>query len=950
MSSSQSFAPLSRMLWKEYRSQRSLWLAVLACGIFPQLLLRVLMSDAADRYQAIWVMAALMPHLFAVGSTAILFAGEREERTSDWLLQMSAPPIWILFAKWGFALLATAALAGALALSAMALDRKPPSADSLTSAVTWLWVTAGILLWGGLGSLLCRRVVTSVPVMGFWWVMTMLVPVAWLPGLFGIQSGDAALPRWQTILQVLAFVAVGLADLILGWCWSRGWYLDGQWLDGLTARLARRTAWIPRWARVATRLPLRAEPDSDLMRQWQRLVWHERHRESYQRSLLLLGCLVAGVLGGIRNAAGGSLLPGVLPMLAAFPLAMGVLGFRHEGQGATRQFLSQRGVSPRMIWLVKHRVWVPRAVWMPLMIWGVGCGVEALLGHSSRDFPGLGTPGVLPFLCGYGLLSYGCGQLAGLLVRRVVLAIGAGVVLNLLALLWLSSMSTLQVPQVLSVAPLVAALWATTWWGMPSWLHGRWTWRGSAGLMAANLGVVLLMTLAIGVWRLLEVAVIRQMAMPGAYGEPGDAVPAPVDSKFLEMLSWTRAGYNTALDFQQEVGQGPALAERRFWDENSGRLKALEAGILAAAPQTRIPHDPQQGVGTVIPPHQQLLLEAARLKSGAGDLAAAEEYLWLSWKLAGFWARGGGAVAYREGADQQAKTLQALLVWGSHEAQTPELLAQALGRLQREAAEAPTAFDAVTSQYQEDRQWLADRLEYRAGSRPQGHVSDHGWQSVLTEAARYFPWEQSRAEMLLSFRKDFSTMAVQSLSQAQMHPGMDPQEMLHLIYREARDKLNPVWQTTPLVAWPIHSDDQAILHTSLEHESALRETVVSLALLHWRAVHDDWPVSLGLLMTDDALPLNPRWSIDPWNGELLQYTRPEDAGVARPGQVLLWSVGPQRLREVYVTHEGRPEPATLYASGFESTLGKLGTNRVEFEGGGLRLKTVNAQPVRWGGW
>jgi hypothetical protein len=46
--SSQSFAPMSRLMWKEYRAQRALWLAVCAFGVVPQVLFRLTLRHPAD--------------------------------------------------------------------------------------------------------------------------------------------------------------------------------------------------------------------------------------------------------------------------------------------------------------------------------------------------------------------------------------------------------------------------------------------------------------------------------------------------------------------------------------------------------------------------------------------------------------------------------------------------------------------------------------------------------------------------------------------------------------------------------------------------------------------------------------------------------------------------------------------------------------------------------------
>ena len=99
--------PLGRMLWKEYRQQRALWLVILAMGLMIQLAFRVLQSRVASSASSassneligvVWGVSLFMPLFFLVGSSAMLFALEREERTSDWLVGLATPPGWTLLA------------------------------------------------------------------------------------------------------------------------------------------------------------------------------------------------------------------------------------------------------------------------------------------------------------------------------------------------------------------------------------------------------------------------------------------------------------------------------------------------------------------------------------------------------------------------------------------------------------------------------------------------------------------------------------------------------------------------------------------------------------------------------------------------------------------------------------------------------------------------------------
>ena len=57
-SSSQSFAPVSRLLWKEYRVQRAFWLAMLLFGMVPQFLIRMILPADQGAPEMVWSSAA----------------------------------------------------------------------------------------------------------------------------------------------------------------------------------------------------------------------------------------------------------------------------------------------------------------------------------------------------------------------------------------------------------------------------------------------------------------------------------------------------------------------------------------------------------------------------------------------------------------------------------------------------------------------------------------------------------------------------------------------------------------------------------------------------------------------------------------------------------------------------------------------------------------------------
>ncbi len=92
MSTAYPIAPVRRFAWKEYRTLRGFWLAVLVLGLLVDWLSGVLLSPGSN-LALVWLCVALAAAtLYAAGAAAILFSLEHEEGTYDFLCGM--PTAW----------------------------------------------------------------------------------------------------------------------------------------------------------------------------------------------------------------------------------------------------------------------------------------------------------------------------------------------------------------------------------------------------------------------------------------------------------------------------------------------------------------------------------------------------------------------------------------------------------------------------------------------------------------------------------------------------------------------------------------------------------------------------------------------------------------------------------------------------------------------------------------
>ena len=608
--------PLGRLFWKEYRQQRTLWLTMLAVGMVVQLVLRLVLPSGREVVEVVFGVSLFLSVFYLIGSSAMLFALEREERTSDWLVSLAAPPGWTLLAKYGFAIVSTLALCVVMLLWALVLTIGQPLPLDVFGAtahdpVGWLLFVAGLtfgtvllyfLAWGTLGSLTSRRVVEAVPVALVWWIFIVCVPM----GVFAfVVGGQINSPRYDHVMQLglgVALLGVVAADVWLGWRWCQGKYVDAQFLEDLNEWLSVRL----RWRRVrASRIPARVESEFSGWRTWRRLVWQERHRESLHTGLLAIVCAVGVLLTLFSLAQRDSITLAIIGLIVPLPVAMGVLGFRFDTAGQQMRFLAHRGSSPVEIWLAKQVVWLPRAFWIPVVAWGVACAAEGafipwgggqwVVPHP--EFDGVRHPLVVGSYLQRGrfaevvwfvLTSYAAGQLMAMLLRQFVIAAAASLVLSGLLAGWLAMMVHFDVPRWWSVGSLVVwMLWVTAWYSR-HWLLERRTWSVVGRLGVSLLVPPLLVIASVATYRWLEVPgeVLKSRwlfallypreaerrepmsKLNGANGDDGLAVEVeqmkrPVtleEDEASKRLSTLTGGFNTVEQFRQNMdfGAGPS--------------------------------------------------------------------------------------------------------------------------------------------------------------------------------------------------------------------------------------------------------------------------------------------------------------------------------------------------------------------------------------------------------
>ena len=218
---------LTRLMWKEYRAQRMLWIVLFLSAILFQLIV----TSLSRGHDGSFVVVTVIVLCFAAASGSLLFAAEIEERTEGLLRMLPYPTRTLMLAKTGTMLLATLAMAivltttHSLAGFLVRLVRGPGIAGSELGPVEAIEVyalLAGVLFVFGsavFASLLSRRVLYA---MGLTAVFGMLAVLLAATTLFTLVSKSRYLHAQLALIAILGLVACVVTPVFLSKRWHLG--------------------------------------------------------------------------------------------------------------------------------------------------------------------------------------------------------------------------------------------------------------------------------------------------------------------------------------------------------------------------------------------------------------------------------------------------------------------------------------------------------------------------------------------------------------------------------------------------------------------------------------------------------------------------------------------------------------------------------------------------------
>lgn len=915
-----------RLLWKEYRVLRQLWVM---CGLGGTFLMLVILAvgeaspHMAGYSAAFWAFTVWVPPVYLLAALSTMFAGEREEGTLVWLTALSPRLSGVFVSRVLFVLVSGIALQAWYALSALLLsqfDRASygPVVEPEETLRMMSFLLVESLAYGLLWSLQTRRPLNAILYAAITLILVnsgAAIIVDWCGGRYSIIPNDGlnyAFSFWGWA-RCLMLVAVMTANWRLAEGWLHGhpwdWEWVAQWWSQRRVKAAIGTA-----AHLTTFPREASEP---WRRAWQRLRWLEwQSIKSYAwLTLLFCGASWASILVKVDNHRPTF----VFSMLFCW-LALIVAGaMAWHGEQAQQRFrgLVRLGITPLGLWTNKLLCWMLAAavglcaiaattavLWVGLARMSSKNGYAELLNASWRQMGDLQGNGALPYFVLAGLTMFVCAFVSAHLVRRTVIAIGLSLVGTGCALAWMTICGQYAFPVTLFFLPVpLWLLWISVstlpgWWIERPWPQVSLRRGLEAGLQA--IAPVLILALAAGylVWEVPTVPAID----PGAETAYNESINA-LRKGNVQGTSDGWANIRTLLaerlvvppdihipeDKQDERyrqplyliqwGENEAAARRSLVEANRKTIEALVGQVHAIdAMLVSTTFEDNSRWSYLYGPLVMYAAEQA-LEDGKPELSV--WYLQAAARMTGMLQR-----FHLSAAVPREHFLRQMMSWAQHPAQTEKTLSLGL-----QACAGELRF----WQPQVEELWLQRNEDLKDANK------------------EYWPWERARARKLVDVDYSNRVLYLRRCQQQYLRPGIAAQT----ISRGSQWTLGLIPGDPALAAWnyklPEYRYEQYDPNSQLAHgfergygailhhyENRYRVVLARMAILGYQRLHGKLPSTL--FEVEHYFNGHATAMYDVWTRSHFGYA-PEGFPLKEPEfpaddvyrQPLLWTAGPQHF-------------------------------------------------------
>lgn len=369
-----AYAQAKHLFWKEYRTQRTLWLLVISLYLVGMALIQSLRPDNMNISSSELFTGGILTVLFyLLASTSILYASEKEQETDRWLRVLPTNPWVVLGLKVGWVLLSSLLALVIFFMAAKLIGEQPSEGTSVDTFRAWGYMFAFVFSSALICSQCSKHVLSAIGAS----IVLMLAIVFGTIWLFGEVLGSYLRqhPGYEGLVMWGPLVIWGLVPLEL----NRRWFRDSDF------------SWQWSWRLTRAKTLAVALEEAPYSNSWRRLVWKEwRSARLWLLSLFGLGFFFINLthIGPGPYDTENRFIHFAVNM-CLLPLLAGFASCRRDQSQDEYRFYGNHGVSSAQILLSKHAVWITGGFLMmlglSLFVWMSPKSVEL---HRLNDFAG----------------------------------------------------------------------------------------------------------------------------------------------------------------------------------------------------------------------------------------------------------------------------------------------------------------------------------------------------------------------------------------------------------------------------------------------------------------------------------------------------------------------------------------------------------------------------------
>lgn len=893
-----------RLMWKEYRLQRSFWIAMAVLALMLMFYAWEFIDRSQDRAEFLFSLALGVPLFYGLGCASTIFAGEHDAGTYEFQRSLPITVLKVFGCKITFAVISTAAMCAFLLILSIVmgggnrLSAKEIFVGTMyLSTIIWLYMA-----WGVFFSLLMKRPLLAA-------VLAVSIASLCLPLVVDSFPSTARSNYNDFIITLIIAGMSAIITLIDFWLGRRWFFEKMRPVFRLKELLKSKTVAIPE-----TLVDYLSSP-----KRWNmilRLGW-QHWRQSAWLAIVVVVMLIPVTFtafftwqqhrhGPLNNPDWRVYSTIYIILALAMPPLIGSFTFLGDQRRMHYRFFAERGIGPRTVWL--SRMW-PWLVIAPCILVLLTILIAPIFFAWPWNYMRPDISPILSNLFGFIVLGICAGQLCSMFFRSGILAGLFGLILAGILAGWLALMSLWGISWLWSVAPIPVVLLLATWLRAPDWVLERnklrsWLWPALVLIVPA-----VFLLIAVPMHRLTEIPVVGPGFDPDHFFRPlndNELTTLDIYKKALEKYSELPKPKSelTTNDYETETindslnrsnRPNPLTAEEIAWVEANQEVipLAIEASKgqkdIFSPISTVLGYEDRSYYAWDVYKIGKLLICSARILQSAGHLdAAKEKYL----AVVGI-SRQLRSGRYNYGADElETQVYNQLPFWADQAGQTAEKIKKAIDQLEELTVDMPAGSRQIKFKYMETKEDLTEGFQYHEKS----HMSAANilWLKI--------PWERARALRLLNLltRRDLEDIAEAESAAKEGRPIAVSPDGNHPYYwvKESPYALREEIILPPFIQYTRQSKDLIVAFADMENHR--RATPIVLALQAWKLEHGSFPKTLNELVG----PYLKHLPNDPYSGESYAYF-PDGLNLSMPhsneyfklispeqGRPFIWSMSP----------------------------------------------------------